>query len=253
MAGYEHSFDLAVTSEGTILAILDDNNVMPFSTIEDLGGFVHIMKSKLESYRLTQNPLNEVTAKQVAKGAIEELERCAASLVPGDNNNPGTAVDSLGSLEVEDNRSLRDTVREFFVKEDWGFEDKGSHLSMGIIGKNGDWHLKVFVSESGDNLSIYSYLPIFIMESRRMEMAEFLARTNYGMVPGNFEMDFDDGEVRLKSSVSTYGIRLPDELIRKMVNINCGIMDEYLPQIMRLLYADVAGQSGIDGEVVMPV
>ena len=45
-------------------------------------------------------------------------------------------------------------------------------------------------------------------EEMRVPMAEFLTRANYGLRIGNFEMDFEDGEVRYKSSVDFEGIEL---------------------------------------------
>ena len=33
-------------------------------------------------------------------------------------------------------------------------------------------------------------------EIKRQDIAEYLTRANYGMVMGNFEMDYSDGEIR---------------------------------------------------------
>ena len=74
-------------------------------------------------------------------------------------------------------------------------------------------------------------------------MAEFITRVNYGMVLGNFEMDYDDGEIRFKTSIDLEGAMLTDDLVKPLVYANCLMMDKYLPGIMQVisgLPADVA-------------
>ena len=44
-------------------------------------------------------------------------------------------------------------------------------------------------------------------------IAEFLTRTNYSMIIGNFELDFADGEIRYKTSIDVQGDFLRFELI----------------------------------------
>ncbi len=69
-------------------------------------------------------------------------------------------------------------------------------------------------------------------------MAEFLTRANYGLVIGNFEMDFGDGEVRYKTSIDVEGDRLTSALIKQMVYINVLMMDRYLPGIMKVAFGN---------------
>lgn len=51
---------------------------------------------------------------------------------------------------------------------------------------------------------IVSYATIGVKadEDSMEEMAEFLHRANYGLAFGNFEMDFNDGEIRYKMSLN---------------------------------------------------
>lgn len=76
---------------------------------------------------------------------------------------------------------------------------------------------------------------------KRIEIAEFLTKVNYGLIAGNFEMDFQDGEVRYK----TYAINgennpLNSELIGQLIFVNVMTMDKYLPALMSVLYANVS-------------
>jgi len=44
---------------------------------------------------------------------------------------------------------------------------------------------------------------------------KFLTRANYGMMIGNFEMDFTDGEIRYKTSIDVEGDKLSSALIKR--------------------------------------
>ena len=57
---------------------------------------------------------------------------------------------------------------------------------------------------------------------------KFLIRANYGMMIGNFEMDFTDGEIHYKTSIDVEGDKLSSALIKRLVYANVMMMDEYL-------------------------
>jgi hypothetical protein len=70
-----------------------------------------------------------------------------------------------------------------------------------------------------------------------MAVAEFITRANYGLRIGNFELDFDDGEVRYKSSLDFEGLALTPELIRNTIYPAVQTIDRYLPGLMSVFYA----------------
>ena len=47
--------------------------------------------------------------------------------------------------------------------------------------------------------------PIHAEEEKRDDMAEFLTRANYGLSLGDFEMDYDDGEIQYKMALDLEG------------------------------------------------
>ncbi len=56
-----------------------------------------------------------------------------------------------------------------------------------------------------------------VTSEARRDVAEFIARVNYGMIVGNFELDFEDGTVRFKTSIDYEGDELTEALVRNMV------------------------------------
>jgi hypothetical protein len=91
----------------------------------------------------------------------------------------------------------------------------------------------------------YSVLDTNVPPDKRSAVAEFLTRANYGVYIGNFEMDYSDGEVRYKTSITVKGDRLTPALVKNLVYINVIMMDEYFPGIMSVIYAGVSPADAI--------
>ncbi|WP_049790798.1 hypothetical protein [Trichormus azollae] len=56
--------------------------------------------------------------------------------------------------------------------------------------------------------------------NKKQVIAECITRANYGMIIGNFELDFNDGEIRYKTSIDAEGERLSFALIKQVVYAN---------------------------------
>lgn len=135
---------------------------------------------------------------------------------------------------------LFDQLIQFFEADDWQFQQISQLpiLAMRFKGQHGQWMCYAQVREEEEQFVFYSVLPINVPQAQRQKFAEFITRANYGMVIGNFEMDFEDGEIRYKTSVDVEGSELTTALIRQLVYANLVITDQYLPGIMRTIYSD---------------
>lgn len=135
----------------------------------------------------------------------------------------------------------------FFKEDDWHFyEVEGkSILQMAFQGENGKWTCYAKARKQQQQFVFYSVCPINAPENKRLAMAEFLTRANSGMIIGNFEMDFEDGEVCYKTSIDVEGDNLSFALIKQLVYANVTMMDEYLPGIMSMIYNDVSPEKAI--------
>jgi hypothetical protein len=63
----------------------------------------------------------------------------------------------------------------------------------------------------------YLNLRMTVPESRLHDVAECIARANYGMNVGNFELDFETGVIRFKSSIDFQGEYLSQLLVRNVI------------------------------------
>ncbi len=111
-------------------------------------------------------------------------------------------------------------------------------LTTDWTGANGIWACYLHARERDAQLLVYSVMTEDVPAERRAAVAEFLTRVNYVMTIGNFEMDYDDGEVRYKTSVDVEGDRLSIAMTRQLFALNVATMDLFLPGIEAVIRGD---------------
>jgi len=143
---------------------------------------------------------------------------------------------------------ILDTAAQFFKEDEWPFTQLEGKpiLRTGFSGRNGQWNCFAQAREDQYRFIFYSVCPSNVPEPRRQAMAEFLTRANYGLIIGNFELDYSDGEVRYKTSIDVEGDELTSALIKQMVYANVMTFDKYLPGIMKVMYTDVDPTSAVN-------
>jgi hypothetical protein len=112
-------------------------------------------------------------------------------------------------------------------------------------GKNGQWECYGDAREEDGLCCFYSVSPVNAPENKRSAIAEFIARINYILTVGNFEMDFADGEIRYRTSIDVEGDRLSTPLFRQLVTANITMMDRYLPAIRNIVENDISPSEAI--------
>jgi len=143
--------------------------------------------------------------------------------------------------------TIFNTMVRFFREDDWNFRELEGRaiLSMGFSGENGAWTCRALADESSSGMRFYSVLDSRVPSGKRQAIAEFITRANYGLKIGNFEMDFSDGEVRYKTSISVQGGRLTTEMVKHLVYLNVLMMDRYFAGIMSVVYGGATPAAAI--------
>lgn len=137
---------------------------------------------------------------------------------------------------------ILEVVGKFLAADDWPYSlVEGSPVyKTAFEGKHG--HFACYAQERAEQEQFiyYSVFPVRVPADQLVEAAEFITRANYGLVIGNFEMDFTDGEVRYKTSVDVEGVDLVEPLVRHLIYANVLTMDKYLPGLLRVLYGELS-------------
>ncbi len=129
---------------------------------------------------------------------------------------------------------------DFFKNDEWNFQqvDKMPVLSMPFVGSSGRWLCYAQAREEQEQFVFYSVYLVNVPPERMVAATEYITRANYGMIIGNFELDYSDGEVRYKTSIAVDSLGLRAELVRNMVYANVLVTDRYLSGLMRIIYGD---------------
>jgi hypothetical protein len=132
---------------------------------------------------------------------------------------------------------LIDLVEEFFQGESWEYQhlEGQDALRLGFAGTSGNWTCYAQTREAQRQMVFYSICPLRVPDGKRLLMAEFLTRANYGLILGNFELDLDDGEIRYKTSLDIEDSELSPALLSHVVYANVSAMDRYLPGIIAVV------------------
>lgn len=136
---------------------------------------------------------------------------------------------------------IREAVVQFLEEEHfqhWEMEGKPvMRWSLSVV--NGTYECYAHMMERQERLIVYSVLPFYVPAPKRLVVAEFITRANYGMILGNFEMDFSDGEVRFRTSVDVEGGVLTAKMVRTLVYVNINMIDSYYPGVMAVVFANL--------------
>ena len=125
----------------------------------------------------------------------------------------------------------------FFSDDDWAFTKlKGeSTLQLGFQDEHAQWTCYAIARDKESQFLFYSVYPTTVSEQQRPTIAEYLTRANHGLIQGNFEFDFDNGEIRYKTSLDTTHLSINPKAIQQLVYTNVTIMGHYLPGIFDIL------------------
>jgi hypothetical protein len=113
-------------------------------------------------------------------------------------------------------------------------------------GKHGDVRCYAQIRVDLEQFLFYVIAPIKAPEEAREPVARFLIRANFGLRIGNFELDYDDGEVRYKSSLDFEGETLTPGLIRNTIYPAVHTMDVYLPGLLAVMYGNKSPDEAIN-------
>lgn len=143
----------------------------------------------------------------------------------------------VNPLPASTTDSLQAKVEAFFEEDQWQLQPNEGYkaLRVSFTGESGEWDCYALPREEEREFLFYSLVPFRVPEEQRQRMAEFICRANFGLTIGNFELDFEDGEVRFKTSIDVTDSELDSPLIRNLVYGNVFTFDRYLPGLLAVM------------------
>jgi hypothetical protein len=138
--------------------------------------------------------------------------------------------------EAQQSSSLIESVAAFLSQQGWTFEQSSEQmLVFGYRGEHGEWLCYALCRPELAQCLFFSVAPMAAPEVLRPAVAEFVTRANWGMVLGNFELDYRDGEIRFKTSIQVNETALTSSLLHPLIFGNLAAMDRYFPGLQAVI------------------
>jgi len=103
--------------------------------------------------------------------------------------------------------TMKDTIISALKAEKFHYditvdEQKLTVFKLGIKLENTNVETVIHFNAEYQQVAIYTFCPIKVPTNLRRSVAEFIALANSNILLGNFDLDFEDGEIRYKSAYS---------------------------------------------------
>jgi hypothetical protein len=151
------------------------------------------------------------------------------------------------AFQPSSTQTIFETAVHFFKTQNWTVTPIPEQpiLYFYFEGENGRWECYAQAREAQGQFIFYSVLPLKAPQAKYQAVIEYITRANYGMIIGNFEFDFSDGEIRFKTSLDINSSNLDVAVIGQLIYTNLFNVDKYLPGITQILDSDISPEEAI--------
>ena len=143
---------------------------------------------------------------------------------------------------------MYDAMKAWFEADDWKYQENPdeSFIVMAFQGRHAVWQCYAQAREEQGQFVFYAVAGVKAPEAARNEVSDFLTRANYGLILGNFELDFSDGEIRYKTSFDSEGLDDPTPLFKACVYANVLTADRYFPGLTAVMYGGSTPEQAVE-------
>lgn len=133
-----------------------------------------------------------------------------------------------------------DAIRDLLDSQGWDTMsvDGAPAVQAAFRGDSAEWYCQAWWLDDVERFIFYSIAPLPIPLDRCDAAMRYLTRINVGLTVGNFELDLDDGAVRMKTSLAVSPIALDGDLIERQTESNLATMDHFMPGLLRVAFGD---------------
>lgn len=132
---------------------------------------------------------------------------------------------------------LYNIAEAYCRSQNWHYSaDRERYLiSFGMNLKNKLKSTKVWIDVKETTIVVFAVCPLNADPADRPKIAEFITRANYGLLLGNFELDYQDGEVRYKATISAMTSLPSMDDVERVVDVTFLMMQRYGDGLCKLI------------------
>jgi CheY-like chemotaxis protein len=160
----------------------------------------------------------------------------ALTLAAGAGRNVRLVPDVGVWQDSRDDAVVFRALKNAFTELGWPYvEQQGLPVLLSELeGPLGRWPFYARVAADHGVVCFYSVCPVRVPDEWRVDAADYLTWVNHGLAHGNFELDFETGEVKFKTVMPIQGDEVDREVVRGVVRANGLALERYLEDITAL-------------------
>ena len=128
-------------------------------------------------------------------------------------------------------------IENFFNDLNWKYtyDAENTKIQTGINMTNALGNLDIYIVFRKTSYSVLVCLNSHVEKKYLQQVSEYLHRVNFGLNNGNFELDYEDGEIRYKTFVSFENIELSKDIIEESILLPLGMFEKYGMNLLLLM------------------
>ena len=138
--------------------------------------------------------------------------------------------------------------KQFFNENEWeySYDEEKNVFVTGVNMNNALGNIHIIIRMRQTSYTVYAILNSNAEETNISLVAEYLHRANYGLLNGNFELDYEDGEVRYKTHVNFEDTTVSEEILNDSILLPIFMFEKYGMNLLKIMLGDNSPQKLIE-------
>lgn len=164
-------------------------------------------------------------------------------------SNKNNVIDLEGAVAEPKCPKLLERVGEYLAEKDWTYTlfDEDEYLAFNLRLRDGS--ARVFVQAwegvGWSRLVVYVTYPTFVPLPRRSAVCEAITRINQTNILGNFELDMNDGEVRVRTTLES-DLYIGEPMIDRAIRKGLDLADQYQAALLAIAFGNASAQDVLE-------
>ena len=157
-------------------------------------------------------------------------------------------LDGMDEFDDFDHGPLTEAIRDYYDSQNWqyDYDPIANVIRMRINSCCVDSYQVVTFIRDDERFTTLTAFPIKIPKGKREQAAEFIARANYGMILGCFEMNPEDGQLQFKDTCLCGETQLDPKIIERHIDVGFRMCDLYGPALLEMLYGGLSPREAVE-------
>lgn len=143
---------------------------------------------------------------------------------------------------------IKSAIEKYLRDDEWHYTlDKENNVIRCVVNlSNRLQECKIIIDIREDKYMVYGLINLNCDEPNKNQMAKLLAMINYGLIFGNFEIDYSDGEVRYKTATNCKNCIPSKEVIEDSIMIPAYMFNKFGDAIIEVMFGIKDAQEAFD-------